>query len=303
MMELRHLRAFLAVAQHAHFTQAARAIGLAQPALSQHIAQLEETLGVRLFERTRKGARLTDPGRAFRPRAERVLAELEAARSDAQDFHAVLRGRVVIGAIASIASLRLPVALARFRARYPGIELALREHHSATLMTLLIAGELDLAVIHAGSIRGRPARPLRTPELASTRLAQEDLVLVLPRRHPLAGARSVAFADLAAEPFVVYSQGSTLRDVVIAAGAASGFAPRIALEASGNDTVRAFVAAGFGVALLPRGLARAPGPPVAVVELASPRAVRTVSIVWRRHGTLAPAAAAAKTFLTEQLTR
>jgi len=340
-MELRHLRAFLAVAQHAHFTRAARALGLAQPALSQHIAQLEDTLGVRLFERTRRGSRLTDPGRAFLPRAERVLAELAAAQSDAQDFHGLVRGRVVIGTISSIAALRLPVVLARFRAAHPGIELALREDHSAPLTALLVAGAIDLAVIHAGSIRGRagaagsatPGRAPRTPpagsprsralratiapadavsgrarrptigpELAQTTLAQEDLVLVLPRRHPLAGTRRVGFAALAAEPFVVYGQGSTLRDVVIAAGAACGFSPRIALEASGNDTVRAFVAAGFGVAILPRGLALAPGPPVAVVELSSPRAVRTVSIAWRRHGTLSPAPRAALAFLTEQLT-
>src|SRR3954470_947812 len=108
MMELRHLRAFLAVAQHRHFTHAARALGLAQPALSQHIAQLEDELGVRLFERTRRGALLTEPGRGLVPRAERVLAELAAARSDARDHGDLVRGRVVLGTIASIAALRLP---------------------------------------------------------------------------------------------------------------------------------------------------------------------------------------------------
>ena len=303
-MELRHLRAFLAVARHAHFTHAAAAIGLAQPALSQQIAQLEDALGVRLFERTRRGAQLTDPGRAFLPRAERVLAELDAARSDAQDFQGLVRGRVVIGTIASIAALRLPSILAQFRAKHAGVELVLREDHSAPLSALLAAGAIDLALIHVGSFRGRGGtrRPALPAELDSATLEREDLVLALPRRHALAGERRVGFGALAGEAFVTYGEGSTLRDVVMAAGAASGFTPRVALEANGNDTVRAFVAAGFGVALLPRGLAAAPGPPIAVVELTTPRVMRTVAISWRRHGVLQPAARAVFEFLKTHLT-
>ena len=304
-MELRHLRAFLAVARHGHFTRAAAAIGLAQPALSQHIAQLEAELGVRVFERSRRGALPTDAGRAFLPRAERVLAELEAARSDARDFHGLVRGRVVIGTISSIAALRLPDVLSRFRARHPGIDLALREDHTAPLIALLASGAIDLALLHAGSIRSprrAATRGTLAAEITSTKLQDEALVVALPRRHPLASAREIEFAALAAEPFVVHHEGSTLREEVMAAGAATGFTPRLALEASGNDTVRAFVAAGFGVALLPRSLAAAPGPPIATVEVSAPRVARTVSIARRRHGALQPAPRAVFEFLRASLT-
>jgi len=304
MMELRHLRAFLAVAHHRHFTHAAAAIGLAQPALSQHVAQLEDELGVRLFERARRGALLSDPGRAFLPRAERVLAELEAARSEARDYQGLVRGRVVIGTLSSIAALRLPTVLARFRHDHPGIELVLREDHSAALVTQLSSGAIDLAFIHAGSLqRRRRPRPAPTPpDVASATLETEDLVLALPRRHPLAAARQVGFAALAAEPFVLYDPGSTVREIVMAAAAQNGFTPRVALEATGNDTVRAFVSAGFGVTVLPRGLAAAPGPPIVTVELTAPRVARTVSIAWRRHGAMQPAVRAVFDLLRASLT-
>src|SRR3954465_2023680 len=117
MIEIRHLRAFLAIARHAHFTRAAAALHLAQPALSQQIAQLEDELGTRLFERSRRGARLTSAGTAFRVRAERVISELEGARAEARDHRVLLRGRVVLGTLASLAAMRLPAVLGRFRER------------------------------------------------------------------------------------------------------------------------------------------------------------------------------------------
>src|SRR5215468_5746355 len=105
IVELRHLRGFLAVARHAHFTRAAGELGLAQPALSQQIAQLEAELGVAVFERSRRGARLTAVGQALVGRAERILREVDEARSEAGRYASLEHGRVVIGTISSIAVL------------------------------------------------------------------------------------------------------------------------------------------------------------------------------------------------------
>src|SRR5215468_10583742 len=102
-MELRHLKSFLAVARHGHFTRAAAELGLAQPALSQQIAQLEDELGVPVFERSRRGARLTAAGESLVRRAERILVEVDEARSEASRFAGLEQGRVVIGTISSIA--------------------------------------------------------------------------------------------------------------------------------------------------------------------------------------------------------
>src|SRR5262245_15592584 len=145
-MELRHLKALLAVARHGHFTRAAGELGVVQPALSQQIAQLEAELGVAVFERSRRGARLTAAGQSLVPRAERILLEVDEARREAGRYASLEHGRVVIGTISSIAILRLPVLLARFQARHPGVEVELREGHSGRLLDLLGSGALDLAV-------------------------------------------------------------------------------------------------------------------------------------------------------------
>lgn len=304
-MELRHVRAFLAVAKHEHFTRAAAAVHLAQPALSQQIAQLEDDMGVRLFERSRRGARLTDAGRAFRARAERVVAELESAHAEARDHRDLVRGRVVLGTIASLATLRLPAVLARFRQRHPGIDIVLREEHSGPLTGWLAEGIVDLALTHAGSLRprrGARARPFALPGLAFTAIDEERLVLAMPQRHRLARAgRDLRFAELAAEPFVVYKEGSMLREMMLAGAAVAGFTPRSALEASGNDTVRAFVAAGFGIALVPRSLAAAAGPPIAIASVVAPRITRVVSLGWRKHVVMEPAVRALFEFLGSSL--
>ncbi len=303
MIEIRHLRAFLAIARHAHFTRAAAALHLAQPALSQQIAQLEDDLGARLFERSRRGARLTDAGAAFRPRAERVVAELDSARAEARDYRSLVRGRVVLGTIASLAAMRLPAVLGRFRERYPGIDIVLREDHSSSLVGWLADGAVDLALVHAGSVqpRGRSrARPVAHAGLAFTVLEHEEMVLILPRTHRLAGGARIRFAELADEPFVLYKEGSLAREMMLAGAAAAGFTPRSALEATGNDTVRAFVAAGFGVSLLPRSLAVAVGPPVTVASI-TPRAVRVVSLGRREHGAMQPAVQALHAFLNDGL--
>src|SRR5262245_3621478 len=158
-MELRHLKGFLAVARHRHFTRASGELGLAQPALSQQIAQLEEELGVAVFERSRRGARLTAAGQSLVPRAERILREVDEARHEAGRHASLHQGRVVMGTISSIAVLRLPELLAGFRARHPGVEVVVREGHTARMVELLASGALDLAVLHTGSLRaGRIAR-------------------------------------------------------------------------------------------------------------------------------------------------
>jgi LysR family hydrogen peroxide-inducible transcriptional activator len=211
----------------------------------------------------------------------------------------LLRGRVVLGTLGSLAAMRLPAVLGRFRERYPGIDIALREDHSAALAGGLAEGAVDLALVHAGSVhprgRSRP-RPFVHAGLSFTVLEQEEMLLIMPCGHRLARSARVRFVELADEPFVLYKDGSGSRDMMLAAAAAAGFTPRSALEATGNDTVRAFVAAGFGVSLLPRSLALAVGPPVAVASV-TPRAVRVVSLGRREHGALQPAVQALHTFL------
>jgi DNA-binding transcriptional LysR family regulator len=303
-MELRHLKGFLAVARHGHFTRAAGELGLAQPALSQQIAQLEEELGVAVFERSRRGARLTAAGESLVRRAERIFLEVDEARREAGRHAGLEQGRVVIGTISSIAVLRLPELLARFRARHPGVEVEVREGHVAKLLGLLGSGTLDLALVHTATLgAGRVAPP---PSRGGAQVRwetaySEELVLIVGRRHRLSRAREARWADLSDEPFVMFHEGSMLRSIVGAAAAVAGFSARIALEADETATVRSFVAAGLGVSVLPRSMAASAGPPVALVRLAAPRLFRTVRLAWRRQADANPAAVALVDLLRSQL--
>src|ERR1700730_11754656 len=138
-MELRHLRYFVAVAQRKHCTRAAEELNLAQPALSQQIQQLERELGVALLERTSRRVRLTPAGEAFLSRAERILAEVEQAQREMQEFAGIKRGRVVIGALQSLDAFHFSALLARFHSRYPEIEIILREEANEELLEHLMA--------------------------------------------------------------------------------------------------------------------------------------------------------------------
>jgi DNA-binding transcriptional LysR family regulator len=306
IVELRHLKGFLAVARHGHFTRAAGELGVAQPALSQQIAQLEEELGVVVFERSRRGARLTAAGQSLVSRAERILLEVDEARREAGRYASLDHGRVVIGTISSIAVLRLPALLARFRAHHPGVEVEVREGYVARLVQLLGSGVLDVAVIHTGSLRTVGVAP--PPGRGGTQVTwetaySEELVLIVSRRHRLARAREARWIDLSDEAFVMFHEGSMVRSIVGAAAAVAGFSVRIALEVDETATLRSFVAAGLGVSVLPRSMAASPGPPVDLVRLAVPRLFRTVRLGWRRQAEANPAAVALLDLLRSQLVR
>ena len=304
IMELRHLRGFLAVARHGHFTRAAGELGLAQPALSQQIAQLEEELGVAVFERSRRGARLTSAGQSLVQRAERILQEVDEARSEAGRYASLDQGRVVMGTISSVAVLRLPALLGGFRARHPGVEVVVREGHTARLLDLLSSGALDLAVLHTGSLRAGRIIPPPGPGGAGVRWEtaySEELVLIVSRRHRLARSPEARWADLSDEPFVMFREGSMLRNIIGAATAVTGFGARVALEADETATVRSFVSAGLGVSVLPRSMAASSGPPVRLMRLTAPRLFRTVRLGWRRQAEANPAAMALIDVLRSQL--
>src|ERR1700733_13929557 len=147
-MEFRQLRSVVAVARHASFTKGAAALAVAQPALSQAIASLERELGVRLFDRSSRRVALTDAGRAFAARAERILAEVAAAAEEMTAHAGGLRGRVVLGTSQSFAEDKLPKLLGRFHGTHPGVEIAVREGRADDLLVGLHEGRIDVFVGH-----------------------------------------------------------------------------------------------------------------------------------------------------------
>jgi LysR family transcriptional regulator, transcription activator of glutamate synthase operon len=284
-MELRQLRYFAAVAEQRHFTRAAAQLHVAQPALSQQIRRLEQELGITLLDRTSRSVRVTEAGEAVLRRARLALAEADAIGADLDALRGLRTGRVLVGAIQALGPFDLPGLLAAFREQHPGIDLILREETTQEMLALLAADELDLAI---AAIEPPPPRA----EFATRALYEEDLVLALRPGHPLAQRARLALSDLPDEPFILFREGSGLRATTERALAAAGLQPRARLESTELSRVRALVARGLGVAIMPRSETASPGPRVAAVALGPPALRRRVGLVWRRERRHSPAAEA-----------
>src|SRR5437763_1766181 len=243
-MELHQLAYFESVSRHLHFTRAAQELNVAQPSVSQQIRKLEHELGAPLFNRMKRHVTLTEAGKTFLPHAKAVLQRLEEARLEVQELSGMRKGTLSVGAPPSVGTHLLPRALAAFSRRHPGITLTFREAGSRTLVNLLEGGELDLAVV---------IQPIRHPALETQPLLEEELLLAVPREHPLAnGHRRVRLTQLRDEPFVLLREGTyDLRDQTLAACRRAGFEPVIALDGGEMDSMLRFVAAGIGLAVLP----------------------------------------------------
>lgn len=280
-MEIQQLRYFLAVARLKNFSRAAERCNVAQPSLSQQIIKLEDELGERLLERTRREARLTEAGRLFLPHAERVLAELELGREKVGAARGVMRGRIALGAIPTVAPYWLPGLLKAFAASSPEVNVSVTEATTAELMRATQAGELDLAVV---------SLPVVGRGLATVELFEEPLWLALPKRHALAKRESVKVAELVEEPFLLLQDGHCLAGQSLEFCAMRGFAPKVTFRSAQLETIQAFVAAEMGISIVPE-MARRSGAGAGVVyrALEGRGPVRGIGLIHRDASPMAPA--------------
>jgi DNA-binding transcriptional LysR family regulator len=260
-MELRQLQYFAAVARHRHFTRAAEALYVSQPALSQQIRRLEAELGLALLRRTSKGVELTPAGEDLLRHAETVLAELDAARAEMDRHAGVSRGVARVAATAADAP-RLPETLAAFHTEHPGIQVALRQGSAAEVTELVARGAVDVAVL---ALPGDPPAGVDAHPLA-----EEPLRVAVALDDPLSGAGPVALEALHGRPFILAEPGSALRATVLAATQAAGFSPLPLFEVGDPHAVRFLVRAGLGISLVPASWLERPGPVVGAADLKSP---------------------------------
>ena len=282
-METHQLRYFLAVAQTGRFTQAARQTHVSQPSLSVQIAKLEGELGGELFERTRKGARLTARGETFLPRAKAILEEMESAREDARAQSGLTLGRVSLGCMPTTGAHLLPPLLTAFRKSYPKIQIQLKEESSPGLARDLEQGEIELALVDEEGL---------SPALDRQVLLTEPLLLAFPWGHPLAKKKGLTLRQAAGESFILMKPGHGFRQITLDLFRKAGLEPKVVFESDGIETVQALVAAGLGISLVPRMVANFPG--VAYGEMSQPLAFRTLSLAWRKKAKLSSAAQALK---------
>lgn len=241
-MELSQLRTFLAVAREGHMTRAAHELHLTQPALSAQLARLEDELGLMLFDRTPKGMVLTEAGQTFRAYAEDALGRLEDGRLALEELRGLERGSLALGGGATATTYLLPPLLGRFHERHPGIRFFVREQASQSVVESLLSGELDLGVV-------------TLPIAASARLevetwVEDELRLIVPPGHPLAGQETFRWRDLDGVPLVLFEAGSAVRTHIDAKMAEAGIAAEIVMELRSIESIKQMVAQGIGAAFV-----------------------------------------------------
>jgi len=243
-MELRHLRCLVAVAEELHFGRAAERLNLSQPPVSLAIKELEEELGVALFERSSRRIAITRAGEEALRDARAVLGGMESLRRHAKDAAAGLKGSIAVGFISLPAYTFLPQVLRDFNENHPNASIALREGITEQILADVQSGRLDIGLI---------LQPAEMPPTLDSRLVQKDtLILALPETHALARPGSVALDRFASERFLGFERhiGPQMFDAIVATCMRRGFSPRM-FPARQMNTIVSLVSGGVGVALVP----------------------------------------------------
>jgi DNA-binding transcriptional LysR family regulator len=246
-MELRHLHYFIAVAEELHFSRAAERLCISQPPLSQQIRDLEDELGVKLFERTKRHVHLTEAGKMFLDRSYLLLAQLEQAIVATQRIGRGEVGQLAIGFVDSAMYTSLPEMLKGFREQFPAVELRLQEMTTAQQIQALYDKQIDVGIVRSA---------VSEPGLRVEYLLPESLVLALPENHPFSAQTQVSLSKLVDEFFILFPAklGPLFYEQIIQSCEKAGFRPKVAQEAVQMQTIIGLVAAGLGIAIVPASM-------------------------------------------------
>jgi DNA-binding transcriptional LysR family regulator len=267
-MELRHLRYFVAVAEEANFTAAARRLRVAQPALSQQIRHLEDEIGTPLFLRNQRPLRLSASGEVFLQSSRRILSEANQATRAAQRAAKGEVGRLTLGFVCLATSSILTKLVRDYRQKFPGIDLTLREMTPTSQVKALVSGE-----IHLGYTR-------RFDEIFHDRY-----LVAVPERHPLAKSKSVSLSQLETENFIIFKRPDTpsFYNQVFSACLKAGFSPTVVSEPDLLQTILILVDAEVGISIVPSCVADMKHTGVTLLPLAERMEPNPVVLVWSKN--------------------
>jgi len=296
-MELRQLQYALQIAKEMNFSRAAEKLHIAQPSLSQQLSKLEKEIGVLLFQRNTNSVELTHAGSAFMEQAQKIIDHVEQLKREMGDISQMRKGKLIVGSLPITGSHILPLVLPVFQSRYPDIEIVLVEETTANLEALTASGQTDICLL---------SLPIDHTALIYQTLIEEEICLAVPPQHHLTlesnpNSSPVDMSMLKDEPFILLKKGQGFRQITIDLCREAGFEPNIVFESSNIETVQSLVAAGMGIALVPRmvtrdrGIASAP----TYFALAEPCPTRTLVIASRKGRYLSKAAEAFIDTLTE----
>ncbi len=274
VVTLKQLRYFDAVAKHLHFSRAAEACCVSQPALSMQIQELESALGTTLIERARSGMKLTDAGRGVAERAARLLADVDALAASCLTSKVLMSAPLRLGVIPSVAPYLLPQLLAELKSLYPRVELHIRETQTKSLLEELGEGKLDVVLA---------ALPIHQDELVTLPLFEDRFLLAVPADYPVSGRLTASREMMVGERLLLLEEGHCLRDQALAYCDMTQVSGVNTFGVSSLATVAGMVASGHGITLLPELCLNIEtlGRDMVIVPFEEPQPFRTLGLVWR----------------------
>ena len=272
-MEIEQLRQFLKIAELQNFTRAGEEVGLSQPALSRSIAKLEEELGQPVFDRQTRKVVLTEAGHILKVRAEQILLIVEDTKAEISDDGQ--SGRVRVGAIPTIAPYFLPKLLRGFAKKFPKALITVQEDTTDNLTKRCTQGEIDLAIL---------ALPISAKYLELESLFQEELLLVLPNDHPLAGKKQIRFGDIEPLPFVLLGEAHCLSDNIETFCRQQSFNPVSVERTSQLATVQELVSLNHGISMVPEMAVKSDDSKRRLYRsLSGKKPTRTIAMLWNPY--------------------
>lgn len=241
-INFRQLEVFRAVAETKSFTRASHALFISQSTVSQHIRELEDSLGVMLFNRNRRNVSVTPAGENLLEHGRTIFQMLEEAETAAKTVRDPYCGKLSFGCASTTLLYHLPNILMDYTRKYPNVELNITGGTVQDVAAQMWSGVLDLALV---------VPPLSSPALEKIQLFEESFVIVVPASHALAKRHSLAAADLAGERFILSRPGQNTRKLIDRYMFRARVTPRVAIELAETEAIKAMVARGLGVSLLP----------------------------------------------------
>jgi DNA-binding transcriptional LysR family regulator len=274
-VDIRDIKYFLAIAEEGNITAAAKRLHIAQPPLSRHLKELEEQLGVQLFERGKRKVKLTEAGIFLRTRAEQIIDLLNATTTELKDFYIGDRGTLAIGAVTSVAGTLLPQLIKKFRESYPNVVFRLREGESRRITELLDSGIIDLGMVKL---------PFDTDLYDSISLPNEPLVAVFRPEHPHAicsDADSINLRELADKQLLIHRKFEVM---ITKSYEQLGLTPSILCESDDVMPLLAWADAGIGMAIVPKSaFSLIHSTRLIAKEIVNPSLVTGSAVIWVRN--------------------
>ncbi|MEY5099252.1 MAG: hypothetical protein RJA36_1971 [Pseudomonadota bacterium] len=279
-MEIRQLRYFLDIAETEHLTQSAQNLFVTQSTLSHGLRQLEQELGVALFDRLGRGLKLSQAGAEFRVYARRALQEIEAGRMALADLSGLKSGRLKVGAFPTFLNTVVPATVAAFSLAYPQVKVEVQDLRAGAIEEMLLDGELDLGIAF---------HPAQHEEIEAEVLFDERLLLVVGPRHPLAERQSVRIRQLASVPLALLPRSFATRRLIDDSLGQADVAPVVRVELDSVEALLGVCRYGDLASIVPERAARQ-APDLNAIALCEPEIVRRAGILWRRGASRSAAA-------------